>query len=279
MNDEPPLWETPGRLYGIEQVRTAECDDAERPAGMSGNPAHLLLATEDALYAMADKAIDLAGDVLGVRAEGAWRWQRPFFRSLLRRFFSEGSDAPGWLEVIPLRMPHQHRFEGTQMNTAEFVGAAELVASASALRHASLDLGYGIGQIDAGELLLAYPGADKKARPYLLEQERQRRVSYGESLDTLLYLGHPGADRDHISQAHIPAISAYYDPALRMLRTTAITVGKLTLARPVEVTQLIATLQPEEGRTVALVSGQRSLRTYLLQYPLDRSLLQRGAKR
>jgi len=68
-------------------------------------------------------------------------------------------------------------------------------------------------------------------------------------------------------------MSVHYDTERDLLTTVAVVLAKSTRAQPVDVFQLIVTFRPGDGWTVALASGSRSLKTFLLQYPLENELL------
>ena len=282
IREEREIWETPEELFGIGSIRTTECDDEERPEGVGGNPSHLLLGTEELLHRQAGRSLDFVGEVLGIEAEGPWRWQRPFYLSLLRLFFDESSDAPAWITIVPFRMPHELRFAGRKVTTQERRKTPSIVAPSVGLKHAKLPLDLGLGEIDTDDLLLAYPKVDAKSQPYVIRQWRERKLAGrtdGQSLDSLVYIADPGSDRGKIEQAHVPAMGPYFDPALGMLKTASLTLAKTSSAEECDVAQLIVTMQPEDGWTVALTPGFRSLRTYCAQYPIDQSLLTRGTRR
>ena len=277
-----PLWDRTNDLFAIRGRQLAHYEAYDLGGTVPGFPsqryAMLRVSVEEELHRNAGSVWQLVSEYLGLPGGAAWQFQRGAYIDLFQQFFGQNERLPGWIGVIPCRRPFlTSRFRTLsggmpRSAIAQSVGCARWMCKTRDQRHHRFDLGFRLGELPLRGFVFGHDAEVSEADTRLVSFDRDRAFmlsSAHRARDRVLCLAVPGLD--DLSQAQVPAIDAHHDPKVGLNLTPTIVLAKLSHAG--QVIQLLATLDPYEGRTVALAPGMRSLETYLRQYPEETSLL------
>jgi hypothetical protein len=105
------LWRRMPEFAGIGKMRWTTWEPPGFPAELPGPRTVAIVLGQQRHFQHLDRIDCLLRDIellAGIQDQDAWRYQRKFFRQLLRTYFDD-CDLPGWVQVNPMRPGFRQR--------------------------------------------------------------------------------------------------------------------------------------------------------------------------